>query len=310
MNPAVPIPDQLRDVTVTYFGEVGRDWLERLPDLVAQAARVWQLDVGAPFDPAGNIGWVAPVRRADGSAAVLKVSCPSHGSDAVGSSLWDGKALEHWAGRGAVRQLESDRANQTLLVERCVPGTTCDELDFATEREVLASVLAELHSVELPEGDDFAPLSSLVEHFRRTMWDWFDRLDAPFDRGVVAQADELFTSLLSSSDDQVFLHGDLGGGKVVLSEWMVGDRSVPGGRRPRVRWAGNCRHGCFNDPCVRRAQRSPSLLIAWTLTSAGSRAGVRVLRAIRDGAWGSRMSWDRERTWSARSRWRRCDSPR
>jgi streptomycin 6-kinase len=237
MKKAVPIPDRLRDVTVTYFGEVGRDWLERLPDLVAQAARVWQLDVGSPFDPAGNIGWVAPVRRADGSEAVLKVSCPNHGSDAVGSSVWDGKALEHWAGRGAVRLFESDDANQTLLVERCIPGTTCDELDFAAECEVVASVLAELHSVELPERHEFEALSALVEHFRRTMWDWFDRLDAPFDRGVVAQADDLFTSLTSSSDDEVLLHGDLGGGNVVLSErgWLaidpypvVGDRAFDG----------------------------------------------------------------------------------
>lgn len=66
------------------------------------------------------------------------------------------------------------------------------------------------------------------------MWDWFDRLDAPLDRGVVAQADDLFTSLVSSSVDEVLLHGDLGGGNVVLSErgWLaidpypvVGDRA-------------------------------------------------------------------------------------
>src|SRR5581483_2424913 len=95
-----PIPDRLRQVSVTYFGEVGRDWLDRLPGLVDHAAQVWQLEVGPPFDPAGNIGWVAPARRVDGSEAVLKVSCPSHGSDALGSSAWDGKALAHWAGRG------------------------------------------------------------------------------------------------------------------------------------------------------------------------------------------------------------------
>lgn len=235
MTTAFPIPDQLRDVTVTYFGEVGLDWLERLPSLVARAARVWQLDVGAPFNPAGNIGWVAPVKRTDGSEAVLKVSCPSDGCDALGSSRWDAMALEHWAGRGAVRLLESDASNQTLLVERCIPGTTCDQLDFRSECDALASVVAELHSVELPERDAFESLSGLVEHFRRTMWEWFDRLDQPFDRGVVAQADDLFNSLLS--DDEVLLHGDLGGGNVVLSErgWLaidpypvVGDRAFDG----------------------------------------------------------------------------------
>jgi streptomycin 6-kinase len=229
MTRALPIPDRLRSCVVTYFGEVGRDWLERLPDLVAHAARVWQLDVGAPFDPAGNIGWVAPVRRADGSEAALKVSCPGHGSN-----LWYGKALEHWAGCGAVRLLESDEANQTLLVERCMPGTTGNELDTASGNEVIATVLTELHAVDLPDRDAFEPLDSLVERFRETMWDWFNRFEQPLDRGVVAQADELFTSLLSSSTDAVLLHGDLGPGNVLLSErgWLaidpypvVGDRA-------------------------------------------------------------------------------------
>lgn len=227
MTTALPIPDRLRSVVVTHFGEVGSDWMERLPDLVAHAARVWQLDVGAPFEPGGNVSWVAPVARADGTAAVLKVTCPGH------RNLREGKALAHWAGRGAVRLFESDEVNQTLLVERCVPGSTGDELDVATGNEVVASVLAELHAIDI-QDHDFEPLDMLVEHFRETMWDWFDRFEQPFDRGIVAQADELFTSLLSSSADVVLLHGDLGPGNAVLSQrgWLgidpypfVGDRA-------------------------------------------------------------------------------------
>jgi streptomycin 6-kinase len=227
MTTALPIPDRLRSVVVTHFGEVGSDWMERLPDLVAQASRVWQLDVGAPFEPGGNVSWVAPVARADGTEAVLKVTCPGH------RNLWEGKALAHWAGRGAVRLFESDEVNQTLLVERCVPGMTGDELDAATGNEVVASVLAELHAIDL-QDQHFEPLDMLVEHFRETMWEWFDRFEQPFDRGIVAQADELFTSLISSSADVVLLHGDLGPGNAVLSQrgWLgidpypfVGDRA-------------------------------------------------------------------------------------
>jgi streptomycin 6-kinase len=227
MTTALPIPDRLRSVVGTHFGEVGSDWMERLPDLVARAAHVWQLDVGAPFEPGGNVSWVAPVTRADGSEAVLKVTCPGH------RNLREGRALTHWAGRGAVCLFESDEANQTLLVERCAPGTTGDELDVASGNEVVASVLAELHAIDL-QDHDFEPLDRLVERFRETMWEWFDRLGQPFDRGIVSQADELFTSLLASSADVVLLHGDLGPGNVVLSQrgWLaidpypfVGDRA-------------------------------------------------------------------------------------
>ena len=105
MTTALRIPDRLQRCVVTWFGDVGRDWLARLPSLVDEASSAWQLHVGAPFEPGGNVGWVAPVRRADGSDAVLKVSCPGH------RNPWDGKGLDHWAGRGAVRLFETDEAN-------------------------------------------------------------------------------------------------------------------------------------------------------------------------------------------------------
>jgi streptomycin 6-kinase len=112
-----------------------------------------------------------------------------------------------------------------LLLERCVPGTSGDDLDVATGNEIVASVLAELHAVEPPAEDEFEPLAMWVEHFRETMWDSFERFEPPVDRGVVAQADALFTSLTSSSTDTVLLHGDLGPGHVVLSErgWLAID---------------------------------------------------------------------------------------
>lgn len=202
--------------------------MQRLPELVAHAARVWRLDVGAPYEPGGNVSWVAPVHRADGSDAVLKITCTGH------RNLWEGRALEHWGGRGAVRLLQSDEASQTLLVERCVPGTASDELDTPAGNEVVATLLAELHAVDFPDRHEFEPLATLVEGLRETMWDWFDRFERPFDRGIVAQADDLFTSLLASSNDVVLLHGDLGPGNIVLSErgWLaidpwpfVGDRA-------------------------------------------------------------------------------------
>ena len=219
MTTALRVPDRLAHIVVSAFGDVGRDWLARLPNLVAEAASAWELDVGDPFEPGGNVGWVAPVRRADGSAAVLKVECPGH------RNPWAAKGLQHWAGRGAARLLGSDEANQVLLLERCVPGTNGDDLDVAAATDVVASVLAELHAVEAPAEDQFEPLALLVARYRETMWDWFDRFEPPVDRGVVAQADELFTSLAASSTDTVLLHGDLGPGNVVLSErgWLAID---------------------------------------------------------------------------------------
>src|SRR5436309_5028666 len=165
MTTAVRIPDRLANAETTMCGDVGRDWLARLPSLVADAACAWQLDVGAPFEPGVNVGWVAPVRRADGSDAVLKVECPGH------RNPWAAKGLKHWAGRGSARLFDSDEASQVLLLERCVPGTNGDELDVATGTEIVASVLAELHAVDPPAQDEFEPLAMMVERFREALWD-------------------------------------------------------------------------------------------------------------------------------------------
>lgn len=228
MTTALLVPDRLAHTVVSAFGDVGRDWLARLPGLVADAASAWQLQVGAPFEPGGNVGWVAPARRADGSDAVLKVECPGH------PNPWAAKGLRHWAGRGAARLFDADEATQALLLERCVPGTNGDELDVASANDAVASVLAELHAVAPPGQDQFEPLARLVERSRETMWDWFERFERPVERVLVARADELFTSLSASSTDTVLLHGDLGPSNVVLSErgWLaidpypvIGDRA-------------------------------------------------------------------------------------
>ncbi len=265
MTTALRIPDRLARIVVSAFGDVGRDWLARLPILVADAASAWQLQVGTPFEPGGNVGWVAPVRRADGSDAVLKVECPGH------RNPWAAKGLQHWAGRGAARLLDSDEASQILLLERCMPGTNGDDLDVAAANKAVASVLAELHAVEPPAADEFEPLAMLVERSCETMWDWFERFEPPVDRGVVAHADELFRSLTSSSTDTVLLHGDLGPSNVVLSErgWLaidpypvLGDRAFDVGHSLSRRDLRNAREqiGLFADRLDLDARR----IAGWT----------------------------------------------
>lgn len=228
MTAGLRVPDRLANTVVAAFGEVGRDWLARLPTLVADLANEWELEVGAPFEPGGNVGWVAPVRRGDGSHAALKVECPGH------PNPWATKGLRHWHGRGAARLLDSDDARQATLLELCLPGTDGDELHVTTASEAVAAMLAELHAVDPPGEHEFESLPTVMDRICETMWDCFDRFGAPMDRGVVAQAVDLYRSLSASTAGMVLLHGDLGPSNVVLSErgWlaidpypMVGDRS-------------------------------------------------------------------------------------
>jgi streptomycin 6-kinase len=213
----------------------GAEWLGRLPRLVAECCAGWDLALGAPFEPA-TISYVAPVTRADGAPAVLKVNFPEPESE------HEAAALAHWDGAGAVRLLASDPARRALLVERCAPG---DRLwgvaDEARADLQAAAVLRGLWSAPPPPAG--RPFRTLAGEARR----WADELPArwerhrrPFDRALLDRAVGWIGELLATPDDAqsgapVLLHQDLHGGNVLRAArgpWLaidpkplVGDRA-------------------------------------------------------------------------------------
>ena len=74
----------------------GATWLDSLPLIVETCAERWSLRVGKPFVD-GNVSFVVPVERDDGTPAVLKVNFPEEETER------EPDALAFWDGRGAVR---------------------------------------------------------------------------------------------------------------------------------------------------------------------------------------------------------------
>jgi streptomycin 6-kinase len=229
----VVIPRNLAATVVAWELDGGRAWLARLPALVAGAAAEWDLDLGAPFEPGGNISWVAPARRADGSTCVLKVQHPHP------ESAPEALALETWDGAGAVRLLAHDPDRCALLLERCVPGrSVAEEPDRDAAARVGAAVAARLHAVVPPPG---LPTLSAVQAA------WADELEARLDRLTVAdpglgrKAVSVMRHAPDAAARAVLLHGDLNPTNLLAAArepWlaidpkpMVGDPAYDG---PRV----------------------------------------------------------------------------
>jgi streptomycin 6-kinase len=80
------------------------------------------LTLEAPFKNL-SYNYVAPVRRADGSWAVLKIGFPN---DESRSEI---AALRHFDGRGMVRLIDADEENCAMLLERIFPGETLWEIE-------------------------------------------------------------------------------------------------------------------------------------------------------------------------------------
>ncbi|CRK61726.1 Streptomycin 6-kinase [Alloactinosynnema sp. L-07] len=149
-------------------------WIADLPDLATRCARRWDLTP----DGEPNYGYVAlvvPVRRADGSPAVLKLPWPHEEAEheALTLSLWDGD--------GAVRLLAHEPSDWSMLLERLDPDTSLLDVPITEAIEVVAGLARRLDR----------PSPAVVRHVRTTAEQWADELaasDCAVPRELVEQA--------------------------------------------------------------------------------------------------------------------------
>ncbi len=226
------IPAKLAATVVRWEGDAGRAWLARLPQLVAEVAEAWDLEVGVPFEPGGNISWVAPVRRrADDLQAVLKLQHP-HPECAP-----EADGLRAWGGDAAVRLYDHDAARCALLIERCSPGVALADRAGTKEAVVAgAAVGARLHAAAIPGG--LPTLAFVLDVWADEMQ---ERLAQPFvDEGLAQLALDTMRTRPGACSRDVLLHGDLNPTNVLSAEreeWlaidpkpMVGDPAHDGSR--------------------------------------------------------------------------------
>ena len=124
-------------------------------------------------------------------------------------------ALEHYAGRGAVRLL--DREDSMLLLERCRPGTWLWELPEHEANAVAADVLEQLWRSPAA-GHPFRTLEDEAAH-------WVSQLERAPAEPVVTAAIGFLQELGPTQGEQVVLHQDLQGSNVLASErgWLAVD---------------------------------------------------------------------------------------
>jgi len=195
------------------------EWKERAPHLAGECAERWSLRLGEPYDYA----FVSVAVRAelpDGTRAVLKVGWPHLESE------HEADALEHYAGRGAVRLLAHDPERNAMLLERCEPGTALLELDDEEEAlRVAARVLRQLwrppeagHPFRAVADDAAAWLDELPKR-----WDAFG---GPFERVLLDEALAALEELPTTQGELVVCHQDLHRGNVLAAErepWLAID---------------------------------------------------------------------------------------
>ncbi|MEE9254725.1 MAG: aminoglycoside phosphotransferase family protein [Pseudomonadales bacterium] len=224
-------PDFIQSVH-RVFGDEGREWLSRLPELVAQCRARWALRDGV-MSPDISMAYIEFTSTEAGEPVALKIGVPD-------AELRAGiEALRLYAGRRAVRLVDADPEIGAILMQRIQPGTMLWQVgDNRAQTKIAATIMREL-PVAVPASRGLPTFARWMERaFRLTRNEWDPEELMP--RELLDWAEEAFAEIERNSNGDVVLHGDLHHENILLdgaSGWtaidpkgVIGPRCLEVGR--------------------------------------------------------------------------------
>lgn len=182
---------------VAALGEEGAAWSARLPGVLDDLARRWELTWERAL-PGGSASYVLGARTASGEQRVVKVGLPGRGEDSHEAAV-----LEAAAGRGYAELHAVDVDHDALLLERLGPSLQQEPKPPERTLDVLVDTLREAWTApaDVPEVDRATELHDLVVRFD----DRHRACDPAVRRQALAYAEHLATTTGATA---VVCHGD------------------------------------------------------------------------------------------------------
>jgi len=227
------VPPSFRSQPRWAYDEIGRRWLDRLPEVIHDQCRSWNLVVSGPAMHGSN-ALVLPVSRA-GVPYALRLSPP--GDDIVSEAL----ALRFWDGRGTVRLIEQNEANNALLLERLDGSHSLAQLPVLEAIDVLAGLT---RTLAVPAPAAVASTASVAAELLDGLEREWISTGRPVPRAQLDVALELAARRAAADIDDTAVDGDLHFEQVLRGTrdpWLVVDPVLLRGDREydigRVLWS-------------------------------------------------------------------------
>lgn len=178
---------------IAMYGVAGQQWLDQLPSITEGLANTYGL---SDLEPVSNMTFnYVLAGHQQQTPIVLKLGLNSK------AIFKEGECLRAFSDHGAVKLLAA--SDGMLLMERAVPGVSLKSY-FPKKDHLATSVVCELmqklHAVALPSQHHYYHIQDLL-----TCLD--EEVDIP--AKTVSKARQLRDQLLSSTTNDVLLHGDL-----------------------------------------------------------------------------------------------------
>jgi streptomycin 6-kinase len=203
------IPQLVRE-RASNNGAAGQRWLADLPELVAELAGRWQLELGEAFT-GGSASYVVAATDATGRACVLKIGMPldMHERDDFARSV---RVHELAGGRGCVALLDHDEAASAMLLERLGPNLHALGLELPDVLDAIATTLSTFWR-PVPDGLDLPTMRDQAEWLARYIETTWHEVGRPGERAVIDRALALCEAGAARFDSgsAVLVHGDAHG---------------------------------------------------------------------------------------------------
>jgi streptomycin 6-kinase len=190
------LPQKFREVILGAFREEGRNWLLRLPEIIAEIEQNWLLKARAPF-PNLSYHYVAPCEFAGGEA-VLKIGFPGEAE----YILNEVRMLKFLDGSSVNKLLRFDEKRFAFLLEKLSPGENLKTIFRGNELQAVEEAVKVMRKFwrVAPQDNNFPRLE-----------DWFRGFEkaekTEFDKSYIVKARSFFDEL-TESKPKILLHGD------------------------------------------------------------------------------------------------------
>lgn len=227
------MPASFREMPRWWNDALGREWLDRLPQLIHAQCAQWRLTLdGASMH--GSNALVVPVRRG-AERLVLRMTPPG---DDVGA---EAAALRFWDGRGTVRLHDVDERDRSMLLERLDGRLSLASRPLRQAVLTLAELVTRL-AIDAPETT-LSTREIAARHAATFEAEW-DAVGRPVPRGQLDQVIAAASERASETPSATAVDGDLHFTQVLAGErepWLVVDPVLLSGDREydlgRILWS-------------------------------------------------------------------------
>lgn len=207
----IKIPEKFKKDIIKLKGEEGEKWILEIPRLLKTFSEKWELSLNYET-PKLSFNFIAFAKDKEDQKVVLKFYFPD-----FKEFKNEFEALKAYKGQGMVRLLKFDEDFRVMLLERLNPGKELKTLGNEEEEIKIAASLMKKFWIEPPITYEFPKISDWFNGLKRYKEKYIQK-EGPVPEKLVVMAESLYYKLISTSGQQVLLHGDLHYENILSSE--------------------------------------------------------------------------------------------